>query len=74
MSNSYTFNTELSGLVAVEKDQGKFHNRPFGYHIPEDTLEHVHSDRIDLLMWEKTQTKAMKSWEVVTPWDDKGDC
>ena len=37
-------------------------------------LEQIHSDRVDLLMWAKTQTKAKKPWEVVTPWDDKGNC
>ena len=37
-------------------------------------MEQIHSDRVDLLMWEKTQTKAKKPWEVVTPWDDKGNC
>ena len=26
MANRYTFNTELVGFVAVEKDQGKFNN------------------------------------------------
>ena len=74
MSNSYTFNTELTGSVAVEKGQGKFNNRSFGYQIPEETLEQIHSDRVVLLMWAKTQTKAKKPWEVVTPWDDKGNC
>ena len=37
-------------------------------------MEQIHSDRVDLLMWAKTQTKAKKPWEVVTPWDDKGNC
>ena len=55
MSNSYTFNTELTGFVAVEKDQGKFNNREFGYLIPEETLEQIHSDRVDLLMWAKSK-------------------
>ena len=74
MSNSYTFNTELSGFVAVEKDQGKFNSRSFGYLIPEETLEQIHSERVDLLMWAKEKTKAKKPWEAVTPWDDKGNC
>ena len=74
MPNSYTFNTEVSGFVAVEKDQGKFHDRSLVYQIPEETLEQIHSDRFDLLMWAKNKTKAKKPWEVVTPWDDKGNC
>ena len=74
MSNSYTFNTELSGFVAVEKDHGKYNNRSFEYQISEETLEQIHSDRVDLLMWAKNKTKAKKPWEVVTLWDDKGSC
>ena len=72
MTNSYTFNTELTGFVAVERDQGKFNNRSFGFQIPEETLEQIHSDRVDLLMWAKNKTKAKKPWEIITPWDDKG--
>ena len=72
MANTYTFNTELVGFVAVEKDQGKYNNRTFGYQIPEETLEQMHSDRVELLSWVKKQTKAKKPWEAVTVWDDEG--
>ena len=72
MANRYTFNTELVGFVAVDKDQGKFNNRTFGYQIPEETLEQMHSDRVELLSWAKKQTKVKRPWEVVTVWDDKG--
>ena len=72
MTSSYTFNTELTGFVAVERDQGKFNNRSFGFQIPQETLEQIHSDRVDLLMWAKNKTKAKKPWEIITPWDDKG--
>ena len=72
MANRYTFNTELVGFVAVEKDQGKFNNRTFGYQIPEETLEQMHSDRVELLSWVKKQTKAKRPWEAITVWDEKG--
>ena len=58
MSNSYTFNTELTGFVAVEKDQGKFNKRESGYLIPEEISEQIISNRVDLLMWAKSETKA----------------
>ena len=72
MANRYTIDTELVGFVAVEKDQGKYNNRTFGYQIPEETLEQMHSDRVELLSWVKKQTKAKKPWEAVTVWDDEG--
>ena len=55
MPNSYTLNAELSGFVAVEKNEGKHNNRSFGYQIPEETLEQIHSDRVDLLVWVKSK-------------------
>lgn len=50
MPNIYKFYSELSGFVAVEKDQGKVNNRSFGFQIPEATLEQIHSERVELLM------------------------
>ena len=58
MSSCYTFNTELTGFVAVEKDQCNFNKREFGYLIPEEISEQILSNRVDLLMWEKSETKA----------------
>ena len=74
MANRYTFNTELVGFVAVEKDQGKFNNRTFAYQVPEEMLEQMHSDKVELLAWAKKQTKAKKPWEAITMRDEKGIC
>ena len=65
MSNSYTFNTKLSGFVAVENDQAKHNNRSFGYQISEETLEQIHSDRVDLLMCAKSKTLATMPLESI---------
>ena len=58
MLDCYTCNTELTGFVAVEKDQGKFNKRESGYLIPEEISEQILSNRVDLLMWAKSETKA----------------
>ena len=44
MLNSYTFNTELTGFIAVEKDQGKYNNRTNAYQVPDD-LTRLADDR-----------------------------
>ncbi|MDC3185989.1 hypothetical protein OBA47_01995 [bacterium] len=72
MANTYTFNTELSGLVNMIKGRGQFNNRTCAYQVPEEVLEEMHSDRVELLSWVKKQTKAKRSWEAVTVWDHKG--
>ena len=56
------------------KDQGKYNNRSFGYQIPEQTLEQMHSDRVELLALVKKQTKAKRPWEAITVWDEEGVC
>ena len=67
LSNSYTFNLEPSGFVAVEEDQGKHNNRSFGYQISKETLDQIHSDSVVLLMCAKSKiapTMPLESIEI----------
>lgn len=72
MSNVYTFTTRLCGFVSVARDGGKFNNRSFAYQLPEDVLEQIEIDRIELLRWAATKSDVKRPLKAMTPWDKDG--